>query len=142
MSLPFLRPSLTSRVDHPSRFSTSPPSKDNTDPFPSHLRLSLDFIKKKNKAAPVKAYQIKNHMWIFVNALIENPAFDSQTKETLNTKKSQFGSKSVLSEEFVKKGESRFVLFTFVSTATLRLVFSRRSHQVWYYRQHPLVGQV
>jgi DNA topoisomerase-2 len=45
-------------------------------------------------------------MWIFVNALIENPAFDSQTKETLNTKKSQFGSKFNLSEDFVKRGSS------------------------------------
>lgn len=49
-------------------------------------------------------------MWLFVNAMIENPAFDSQTKECLNTKKSQFGSKPVLSEEFFKKGASRRIL--------------------------------
>ena len=30
---------------------------------------------------------------VFVNALIENPAFDSQTKDTLTTKQSKFGSK-------------------------------------------------
>lgn len=72
---------------------------------------SLEPIKKKNKAAPVKAHQIKNHMWIFVNALIENPAFDSQTKETLNTKKSMFGSKFNLSDDFVKKGQQPFHLF-------------------------------
>ncbi|KAK4690014.1 DNA topoisomerase II, partial [Tremellales sp. Uapishka_1] len=63
----------------------------------------LDLIKKKNKAAPVKAFQVKNHMWIFVNALIENPAFDSQTKECLTLKSSAFGSKCELSEAFVKK---------------------------------------
>lgn len=28
----------------------------------------------------VKPFQIKGHLWIFVNALIENPTFDSQTK--------------------------------------------------------------
>ncbi|CED85182.1 dna topoisomerase ii [Phaffia rhodozyma] len=60
-------------------------------------------ILKKNKAATVKVSQIKNHMWVFVNALIENPAFDSQTKETLNTKRSHFGSKCPISEDFVKK---------------------------------------
>ena len=65
---------------------------------------SLESIKKKNKAAPVKPFQVKNHMWIFVNALIENPAFDSQTKETLTLKSSAFGSKCELSEDFVKKG--------------------------------------
>ena len=27
----------------------------------------VETIKKKNKAAPVKAFQIKNHMWIFVS---------------------------------------------------------------------------
>ncbi|WRT66491.1 uncharacterized protein IL334_003450 [Kwoniella shivajii] len=63
----------------------------------------MDQIKKKNKAAPVKPFQVKNHMWIFVNALIENPAFDSQTKENLTLKSSAFGSKCDLSEDFIKK---------------------------------------
>lgn len=44
-------------------------------------------------------------MWVFVNALVENPAFDSQTKECLTLKSSAFGSKCELSEEFIKKGE-------------------------------------
>ncbi|KAM5542176.1 hypothetical protein V8D89_004049 [Ganoderma adspersum] len=60
-------------------------------------------ISKKNKAATVKPAQIKNHMWVFVNALIENPTFDSQTKETLTLPASKFGSKPTLSEEFLKK---------------------------------------
>ncbi|RSH87226.1 DNA topoisomerase 2 [Saitozyma podzolica] len=71
------------------------------------IMTHLDQIKKKNKAAPVKPFQVKNHMWIFVNALVENPAFDSQTKECLTLKSSAFGSKCDLSEEFVKKGWSR-----------------------------------
>jgi DNA topoisomerase-2 len=61
-------------------------------------------ITKKNKGAAVKSAQIKNHMWIFVNALIENPTFDSQTKETLTLPAGKFGTKPVLSEEFMKKG--------------------------------------
>ncbi|KAJ7139482.1 DNA topoisomerase II [Mycena epipterygia] len=60
-------------------------------------------IGKKNKGATVKAAQIKNHMWIFVNALIENPTFDSQTKDTLTLPASKFGTKPVLSDEFMKK---------------------------------------
>ncbi|ODN94177.1 DNA topoisomerase II [Cryptococcus wingfieldii CBS 7118] len=63
----------------------------------------MDQIKKKNTAAPVKPFQIKNHMWIFVNAAVENPAFDSQTKENLTLKSSAFGSRCELSEDFVKK---------------------------------------
>ena len=34
-------------------------------------------IKKKFKALNVKNFQIKNHLWIFVNCLVENPAFGS-----------------------------------------------------------------
>ncbi|KDQ54971.1 hypothetical protein JAAARDRAFT_196340 [Jaapia argillacea MUCL 33604] len=67
-------------------------------------------ITKKNKGAAVKPATIKNHMWIFVNALIENPTFDSQTKETLTLPASKFGSKPTLSEEFMKKvGKSTII---------------------------------
>lgn len=38
-----------------------------------------------------------------MNCLIVNPAFDSQTKETLNTKQSNFGSTYELSEKFMKE---------------------------------------
>lgn len=62
-------------------------------------------ITKKNKAATVKPTQIKNHMWVFVNALIENPTFDSQTKETLTLPASKFGTKPTLSEDFFKKSK-------------------------------------
>lgn len=61
-------------------------------------------VKKKNKTgATLKPAQIRNHIFIFVNALIVNPAFNSQTKEQLTTKTSQFGSKCVLEEDFYKK---------------------------------------
>ncbi|KAG6557359.1 hypothetical protein Mapa_001289 [Marchantia paleacea] len=63
----------------------------------------LTIVNKKNKTASVKPFQIKSHIWIFVNALIDNPAFDSQTKETLTTRQSSFGSKCELSPEFLKK---------------------------------------
>jgi DNA topoisomerase-2 len=63
-------------------------------------------ISKRNKAATVKPAQIKNHMWLFVNCLIENPTFDSQTKETLTLPASKFGSKPTLSEDFLKKGNA------------------------------------
>ncbi len=62
------------------------------------------FIQKKNKGAQVKPGQIKAQMWVFVNAQIENPTFDSQTKETLTLPASKFGTKPVLSEDFMKKG--------------------------------------
>ena len=61
-------------------------------------------IKTKNKGAVATPQKVKDHMWLFVNALIENPTFDSQTKETMTLPASKFGSKPLLSEEFLKKG--------------------------------------
>jgi len=64
----------------------------------------IDVVKKKNKGGAVlKINQIRNHIFLFVNCLIVNPAFTSQTKEQLTTKASQFGSKCTVSEEFLKK---------------------------------------
>ena len=59
-------------------------------------------VKKKNKGEEVKANLIKNHLAVYVSCLIENPAFDSQTKETLTTRASGFGSKCVLSDKMLK----------------------------------------
>lgn len=67
-------------------------------------------VNKKNKNANIKAHNVKNHLWVFVNALIDNPAFDSQTKETLTLRQSSFGSKCELSEEFLKKGLSHYII--------------------------------
>lgn len=61
-------------------------------------------VNKKNKNANIKAHAVKNHLWMFVNALIDNPAFDSQTKETLTLRQSSFGSKCELQQDFLKKG--------------------------------------
>lgn len=63
-----------------------------------------EIVKKKNKGgAALKLHQIRNHIFLFVNCLIVNPAFTSQTKEQLTTKHTQFGSKCVVSDEFLKK---------------------------------------
>jgi DNA topoisomerase-2 len=61
-------------------------------------------INKKNKNGNgIKPFQIKNHLWIFINCLIENPTFDSQTKENMTLQMKNFGSKCNLSEDFFKK---------------------------------------
>ena len=50
----------------------------------------------------IKPAHVKSHMKIFVNCLVENPAFDSQTKEFMSLKQSAFGSKCPLSDKFLK----------------------------------------
>jgi len=70
------------------------------DQLTKHL---LEQIQKKNKNTSVKPFHIKNHLWIFVNSLIENPAFDSQTKVNLTSKRQSFGSDPVFSPATLKK---------------------------------------
>jgi DNA topoisomerase II len=62
----------------------------------------LESIQKKNKKLTIKSHNVKQHLWIFVNCLIENPSFDSQTKENMTLKPSSFGSSFEFSEKFLK----------------------------------------
>lgn len=71
-------------------------------------------VNKKNKNANAKANSVKNYLWVFVNALIDNPAFDSQTKETLTLRQSSFGSECELPAEFLKKGMKGFSTFIII----------------------------
>lgn len=66
------------------------------------VKQLMDTLKKKNKGGPtIKPFQIKNHLWVFVNCLINNPTFDSQTKENMTLQAKNFGSKCVLTEKFI-----------------------------------------
>lgn len=58
--------------------------------------------KTKNDTG-IKPKLAKESLFVFVNCLIENPSFDSQTKETLTLKQSEFGSKCEIPETFMKK---------------------------------------
>uniref|UniRef100_A0A671W2V3 DNA topoisomerase 2 n=1 Tax=Sparus aurata TaxID=8175 RepID=A0A671W2V3_SPAAU len=67
----------------------------------------IEVVKKKNKAGvAVKPFQVKNHMWLFVNCLIENPTFDSQTKENMTLQHKSFGSTCPLGDKFIKQATS------------------------------------
>ena len=60
------------------------------------------YIKEK-KQIDVKPASIKEQLMIFVNCTIENPAFDSQTKDYLNNAVSNFGSSCEVSSKFIEK---------------------------------------
>ena len=78
----------------------------------------MDIVKKRNKGgATLKPTQIKNHIFLFVNCQIVNPAFTSQTKEQLTTKSTQFGSKCIVSDEFLKKIAKTDVITNILSFA-------------------------
>lgn len=64
----------------------------------------VEAVKKKSKdMASIKPFQVKNHLSLFINCLVENPTFDSQTKENMSLRQSAFGSKCDIGDEFMKK---------------------------------------
>ncbi|XP_011191143.2 DNA topoisomerase 2 isoform X1 [Zeugodacus cucurbitae] len=66
------------------------------------IKQLIEVVKKKNKGGiNIKPFQVRNHIWVFVNCLIENPTFDSQTKENMTLQAKSFGSKCALSEKFI-----------------------------------------
>ncbi|CAI7859235.1 unnamed protein product [Closterium sp. NIES-53] len=96
----------------------------------THVNLVADQVtkfliekaqKKAGKGAPaIKAHQVKCHLWVFVNSMIVNPAFDSQTKETLNTRASEFGSTCKLPDSFLQKVAKSGVIDSILSFATFK----------------------
>ena len=67
--------------------------------FTSHI---VSYIKKKKKI-DVKENVIKENIMIFVISTIVNPSFDSQTKETLTTNKSKFGSECIVPIKMIEE---------------------------------------
>ena len=66
------------------------------------IRKLTAYIKDKKKI-DVKPTTIKEQLMIFINCTIENPAFDSQTKDYMNTAISNFGSSCNVSDKFIEK---------------------------------------
>lgn len=66
------------------------------------LRKLVDFIEKKKKTK-VNPNTIKEQLILFLRCDIENPAFDSQTKDYMNTPSSKFGSRCDVSDKFIEK---------------------------------------
>ena len=66
------------------------------------IRKLTAYIKEKKKV-DVKPTTIKEQLMIFINCTIENPAFDSQTKDFMNTAITNFGSSCTVSDKFIEK---------------------------------------
>ena len=65
-------------------------------------RKICDLIEKKKKVN-VNPNSIKEQLILFLRCDIENPAFDSQTKDYMNTPSSKFGSRCDVSDKFIEK---------------------------------------
>ncbi|VDK31554.1 unnamed protein product [Taenia asiatica] len=65
----------------------------------------IDIVKKKSgkSGVSIKNFQIRSHMWVFINCLVVNPTFDSQTKEFMSLEAKHFGSTCQLTEKFINQ---------------------------------------
>jgi DNA topoisomerase-2 len=66
------------------------------------IRKVSAFIKLKKKV-DVKPNTIKEQLWLFVRCDIDNPTFESQTKDYMNTPMAAFGSSCEVSDKFIEK---------------------------------------
>ena len=90
------------QVSFVNGISTSKGGK-HVDLISKMLTSGLKKILTKKCKRDINETYIKNYLRIFVDTLIVNPSFDSQTKERLITTASKFGSKPELSEKFMKQ---------------------------------------
>ena len=67
------------------------------------IKKCTDEIQAKHKNITVKPQYVKDSLFLFINSIIENPTFSSQTKDKHTTRVSEFGSKFTLTEDFTKK---------------------------------------
>jgi DNA topoisomerase-2 len=66
------------------------------------VRKLIEFIEKKKKVK-VLPFAIREQIMLFLRCDIENPAFDSQTKDYMNTPITKFGSRCEVSDKFIEK---------------------------------------
>ena len=66
------------------------------------VRKLTDYIEKKKKVK-VNGSAIKEQLMLFIRCDIENPSFDSQTKDYMNTPSAKFGSSCSISDGFIEK---------------------------------------
>lgn len=66
------------------------------------VRKVAAYIKLKKKV-DVKPNTIKEQLWLFIRCDIDNPTFESQTKDYMNTPVGAFGSSCEVSDKFIEK---------------------------------------
>ena len=80
----------------------NPKGGKHVDMISKQITSKLKKLIEKKSKKDINEKYIKDHLRIFIDCLIVNPSFDSQTKERLITTPSKFGSKPVLTDKFIK----------------------------------------
>jgi DNA topoisomerase-2 len=63
----------------------------------------INILKQKNKNIIVRPSFIRDNLTLFIDCIIEDPSFTSQTKEQLSTKPDKYGSRCEISDAFIQQ---------------------------------------
>lgn len=93
----------------------------------SHVTIILNQITRKlvayiqtKKGVKVKPTSIKEQLWLMLDCVVENPSFDSQTKDVLKTPASKFGSTPTVSDKMIEKIAKMGVMETALSLTAVK----------------------
>jgi DNA topoisomerase-2 len=99
----------------------------NTSNGGTHVQYLLNQITRKltayiqaKKGVKVKTTAIKEQLWLMVDSVIENPSFDSQTKDVLKTPSTKFGSSPTVSDKFIEKLAKMGIMETALSLTAVK----------------------
>jgi len=83
------------------------------------VRKMVAYIEKKKKVT-VKTNTIKEQIMLFLRCDIENPSFDSQTKDFMSTPVAKFGSTCTVSDAFIEKIAKLGIMNTACELTTIK----------------------
>jgi DNA topoisomerase-2 len=83
------------------------------------VKKLVAYIDKKKKIK-VKPVTIKEQIMLFVNCVIENPTFDSQTKDYMNLPIKKFGSSCNISDKFIDQIAKMGIMETAISLTEIK----------------------
>eukprot|EP00477_Mikrocytos_mackini_P000725 GAHX01000776.1.p1 GENE.GAHX01000776.1~~GAHX01000776.1.p1 ORF type:complete len:1373 (+),score=302.50 GAHX01000776.1:42-4160(+) len=63
----------------------------------------IEELKRRTKRKTIKKTFVKNQLFVFVNCLVDNPSFKSQTKEFLSSEPKTFGTTCEITTAFAKR---------------------------------------
>ena len=107
------------QVSYVNGISTSKGGK-HVDYILNQILKKLTAYIEKKKKVKVRSASIKEQLQLFVNCVIENPSFDSQTKDYMNLPISKFGSKCEVSNGFIDKLAKMGVMEAALSSTQLK----------------------
>lgn len=88
------------QVSFVNGISTSKGGK-HVDYIVSQITKKLSALIAKKHKIDVKQNFIKDNIIVFIKCIIDNPSFDSQTKECMTTNRAKFGSTFEISDKFI-----------------------------------------